>query len=745
MGQNIFNTSFQLSTMNSELIYHRLQLLYDQPPRSYDKLEFPLLSSIDQYEKLLQRTKTQLMALRLLCLQTNIYQYETKLKLQKNEIIVGKQMNDTLFHLIDQRNELIHQQLKLKLDFHTNFNLRSQIQHHNDGRIGFINNLEIDSNIMQDKINKHFNKEQLKLLHRGPSYVPPCQLQLKSLNQFLDKQYQPLQQQLLVDLVKKYPNDKKLFQNIEQKTKEEFFKLFTLSDHNLSTSLILERAYHEQQIISTTQQCLHQHQLILRRLADDTNRFYLQEKKQFHEQCQQYMKQHQDDYELLSSISNLEIIVNQHIHKINMKLNFLEREHYITKDIYQQLFLQPDDIQLKNVEFLLDNKSNVKPIFSMESNVTSKLLTYLDTLLRPTIEDILKDSFVDQDIDFIQRLHHHHHGSSKLQPATILIRIKIQNFFNMFTYQSMVNRIMYLLAKHCKNEPINNISMIAIETLLELYLQHTLFIYQEQIYSFNRGMSNQTQFNTLLSSLCLYYWKMEKFQNNNEQFHHEFLLQYNNELFFTWNQSKDKLRTFLDTLNEFYGDHIDMNIEYGQKLTIQNIYLENSHGQFYTTMNPTSMILPYVTGYPKVKYQKWFRSTLIRLIYLCTNCQDFTRQRINMEICCLISGYSYEFIENELENFNRYLNVNIYQIQTNELIYQQLRLHLLKSQPQKYHNSIIEFTFIHDYGPYHEFKKIFSHIWSTYMNSHPTLSLKQLKILLNVQHSFSLNNLLVQK
>ena len=64
---------------------------------------------------------------------------------------------------------------------------------------------------------------------------------------------------------------------------------------------------------------------------------------------------------------------------------------------------------------------------------------------------------------------------------------------------------------------------------------------------------------------------------------------------------------------------------------------------------------------------------------------------------------------------------------------------------QKYHNSIIEFTFIHDYGPYHEFKKIFSHIWSTYTNSHPTLSLKQLKILLNVQHSFSLNNLFVQK
>ncbi|CAF4918884.1 unnamed protein product, partial [Rotaria magnacalcarata] len=59
------------------------------------------------------------------------------------------------------------------------------------------------------------------------------------------------------------------------------------------------------------------------------------------------MKQHQDDYELLSSISNMETIVNQHIHKINMTLNFLEHEHRITKDIYQQLFLQRNDIQLK--------------------------------------------------------------------------------------------------------------------------------------------------------------------------------------------------------------------------------------------------------------------------------------------------------------------------------------------------------------------------------------------------------------
>ncbi|CAF5012272.1 unnamed protein product, partial [Rotaria socialis] len=67
------------------------------------------------------------------------------------------------------------EQMKLKLDFHTNYNLRGLFHHHHrdDNRIGFINNLEIDSIRMKN----YFNKKQLKLLYRGPSYVAPCQLQ----------------------------------------------------------------------------------------------------------------------------------------------------------------------------------------------------------------------------------------------------------------------------------------------------------------------------------------------------------------------------------------------------------------------------------------------------------------------------------------------------------------------------------------------------------------------------------------
>ncbi|CAF5010540.1 unnamed protein product, partial [Rotaria socialis] len=47
--------------MKYELIYHRLQILYDRPPISYDTLDYNLLP-MDVFEKLLQQTKTKLMA-----------------------------------------------------------------------------------------------------------------------------------------------------------------------------------------------------------------------------------------------------------------------------------------------------------------------------------------------------------------------------------------------------------------------------------------------------------------------------------------------------------------------------------------------------------------------------------------------------------------------------------------------------------------------------------------------------------
>ncbi|CAF4838610.1 unnamed protein product, partial [Rotaria socialis] len=109
-------------------------------------------------------------------------------------------------------------------------------------------------------------------------------------------QYQPLRQQLLVDLVEKYPKDKKLFNIIEQKTKEEFNRLFSTSNRTIS-STILERSFHEQKIIGTIRKCLHKNKLILRRTIDDRNQFCLTDEKHYDEQCQHYMNEHEEDYE----------------------------------------------------------------------------------------------------------------------------------------------------------------------------------------------------------------------------------------------------------------------------------------------------------------------------------------------------------------------------------------------------------------------------------------------------------------
>ncbi|CAF4757684.1 unnamed protein product, partial [Rotaria magnacalcarata] len=72
--------------------------------------------------------------------------------------------------------------------------------------------------------------KQLKLLNRGPTYVPPCQLSISSLNQSIDdiikKQYASLKHQLNA-IFSKYHINIALSMEIQQKINSQFTNLFS--------------------------------------------------------------------------------------------------------------------------------------------------------------------------------------------------------------------------------------------------------------------------------------------------------------------------------------------------------------------------------------------------------------------------------------------------------------------------------------------------------------------------------------
>ncbi|CAF5117889.1 unnamed protein product [Rotaria sp. Silwood1] len=75
----------------------------------------------------------------------------------------------------------MHKKFQIKLQFHLSYYIRSHLdllENMHRGNIDktrsipFANHLIIDSNITHQ-----LTKDQLALLNRGPTYVPPCQLQ----------------------------------------------------------------------------------------------------------------------------------------------------------------------------------------------------------------------------------------------------------------------------------------------------------------------------------------------------------------------------------------------------------------------------------------------------------------------------------------------------------------------------------------------------------------------------------------
>lgn len=190
------------------------------------------------------------------------------------------------------------------------------------------------------------------------------------------------------------------------------------------------------------------------------------------------------------------------------------------------------------------------------------------------------------------------------------------------------------------------------------------------------------------------------------------------------------------------------------------MHLENRSGQLYTRVyHPTKRALralPYVVGHAKHKYRHWFRSALVRAVQFSTNYQDFDQERIYLEMSCLLSGYSIDFIENELKKFYHSFDIDTFRLNMNGTVYEKLRRRLIDFIDVQHRNAtkdkeledqdrLIRLYYLYDYGPYRLFKEKFTEIWDKYIKTHPKLKPNNIKIILNAKHIFSLHTLLAEQ
>jgi len=183
------------------------------------------------------------------------------------------------------------------------------------------------SMIIDTKTSHHLTDEQIQLLNRGPTYVPPCQIYVSSsssnssLNEQLQKQYKSFQHDLNI-LLNKFQVNTARSMFIHKEIKDTYMNLFSVP---LSSATLHRRALYEKQLIDSIRKQMQIHDLILRRTADQSNTFYLGNRTLFEEKANKFMNTAVttgDLFELCHTIDETNLQATQdYLMKINKEIN----------------------------------------------------------------------------------------------------------------------------------------------------------------------------------------------------------------------------------------------------------------------------------------------------------------------------------------------------------------------------------------------------------------------------------------
>lgn len=362
----------KLECAKYELVESLQRLLCNRPLASYDYLQIalpPSIVSTARYEQLIQQTKTRLMAVYLAGIEARINQYRIQVREQTHQMwqqhqqhIPDREMPSIFAELMDKRACVMKKKLSVINTFTIAYHVRSaygRLENIYKGkepdlyRIGFFSSLVIDRRV---DTKARLSHGQRQLLRRGPTYVPPCQLHLSptlsSVDDRIKKQYAPLQHQIAL-LFSLYGHDIARHENMKGEIKKEFKAFFSRT----VPDAVLHRAIHEKQQIGSIRTMLKSHHWILRRTADHRNTFYLGERKDFEEKCDEYMQNQADQYQLLFTVdaqnrSHIQQKLAKRVQDLNTDLETLHKQKRFGKSVYETLRVNVDKVSLPYLYFL---------------------------------------------------------------------------------------------------------------------------------------------------------------------------------------------------------------------------------------------------------------------------------------------------------------------------------------------------------------------------------------------------------
>ncbi|CAM4985770.1 unnamed protein product [Rotaria socialis] len=775
----------ELEKSKRELLEMKYRVFYNKPHSSLDAIEttMPILNDDDRklkllnkHEKLIQRKKLDFVAIKIIGAEIKFYQYlrafdHELAAMWKNhrELVKNKGMSTTLTDLIEKRFTGIADRWRDVYNYRLNCyfrNFYSDFEPTNtnaDGdkmkRIGFSSSLIIDA------IHQLSDKE-LQLLNRGPSYVPPGQISISSSGQSVDdiikKKYAPLKHQLSC-LFSKYHVNIALSMEIEQKISDQFTDLFSVP----IPSNLQQRALYEKHLLQSIRYSLNANNLILRRTADNMNTFYLGNLQEFETKAYDYLSK-SDAYKALlnkdkdNGGQQWQTELNQMVESMNLLLESLKNHKAVNIDLFNRLLVDASKVKLPYLYFLPDvskeNEISLVPYITSKHSATWRIGKYLNELLRPFVDKNLSTTTFRDEPDFMRKLNDYVYVERHLRATTLFCTIKIINYYTLDIHKNMIDTVGYFLEDNLVTNKLEQVTIQTIKNLLHIFLYNNVFYYKDKIYTLMKGSPNTMPLSDTLSNIFLFTWQKKILKEIKSK--NEFFGRYKDQIFFTWNNgNEEQLGSFLQTIRD-KKPNVQFQKLIGTNVPFLNAFVENQNGELFTRVYHHPILprytLPYVVGHSKLAHGDWFRSALIRAVCYCSLIEDFTLERIYLELTCLANGYSIFFVENNVQHFFSYFHADTMRYLKDQTMYDKFRhdwfgymtmQYELSDKLQTFNDNdcLIHLNYLYEFGPKCQFNQQFHCLWTESFNQHANLSKDKVKIQLTTKHQHSLNSLLARE
>ncbi|CAF1285193.1 unnamed protein product [Rotaria sp. Silwood1] len=504
--------------------------------------------------------------------------------------------------------------------------------------------------VIVDLMYNPFTTAQLAYLSRGPSYIRPN-----------PSVFYP--EQTLEKRIKKEHDDtmKKLTKYMSEITDlpkipltSSLYKLYSnqlrsclnQSYMNLIPLIDQIRALRELKMVQSIRKKLKKYKLILRE-TDKSGVLHIGAASDYERKAAEY-RQTTSAYEELTSNPYNDIICT-----VTHLLNQLQSSKRIFEWQRKKLMPIRKTTELAYMYFIPKPHKKgtpLRPILNTIHAATKKISQFLDKLIRPLFDRFVRQTTFVDGADLLDQLQKYIQ-KGYFNSSTLFITFDITNLYTMLPQEESLAILAEFLHTHnCQR--VNGLSIDTIIKLARVVLQANAFIYNKKFYRQIIGGAMGSPFTLTLANIFMWKWERQTILPKLPS--HELYGRYIDDVFFTCNQSEDKVKQLLEAANKFHPN-IKLDYKITKSVPFLDVYVENKNGilasSIYHKPSAEPTVVSFLSDHPRHVFRNVIQTALTRAVRYSSTFEIFNNERRAIRLMFLYNKYPSNYINQEFEKF----------------------------------------------------------------------------------------------